>query len=264
VLRAARPCPNRKGDLIMPSKSSTAPKRKAAPTVLHAERFPGESKKYRTARNELLKAEMELRRQIEDVAATRRRLPLGGAAPEDYVFEEGAADLADTTGTKRVKMSELFVRPDASLVIYSFMYGPNMTKACPSCTSIIDALNGTAVHVTQRINLGIVASSPIARIREFARERGWNRLRLLSSAGNTYNHDYHAQTAAGSQIPALNVFVRRGGRVYHTFGAELLYAPPELGQNGRQCDMIWPLWNLFDYTAEGRGTDWHPKLSYPA
>ena len=259
----------RKPAVAAKRKSHAAPKKKSAPAplkkapvALHAARFPGESRQYRAARNRLLEAEMALRRQVESVAALRRRLPLGGMVPQDYVFEEGAADLADTTTVRSVKMSELFVRPDAALVVYSFMYGPHMAKACPSCTSIIDALEGTVVHAAQRINLVIVASSPIARIREFARERGWNRLRLLSSFGNSYNRDYHAQTATGSQIPALNVFVRRGGNVHHTFGAELLYVTPEPGQNGRQCDMIWPLWNLFDYTPEGRGTDWHPKLAY--
>jgi predicted dithiol-disulfide oxidoreductase (DUF899 family) len=254
----------------MPAKSSAvskrkpAPKRKAAPAVLHAKRFPGESRAYRSARNKLLKAEIELRRQTEAVAALRRKLPPGGLLPEDYVFEEGAAGLADLAGAHRVRMSELFVRPDASLVVYSFMYGPNMARPCPSCTSIIDALNGTAAHATQRINLAVVASSPLSRIREFARERGWDRVRLLSSSGNTYNRDYHAQTASGSQIPALNVFVKRGGRIYHTFSTELLYAPFDPGQDGRHADMIWPLWNLFDLTSEGRGIDWHPKLVYPS
>jgi predicted dithiol-disulfide oxidoreductase (DUF899 family) len=142
------------------------------------------------------------------------------------------------------------------------MYGPNMAKACPMCTAMLDALNGTAPHATQRINLVVVASSPLERIRAFARERGWNNLRLLSSAGNTYNGDYHAETAAGSQLPALNVFARHGGRVHHAFSTELLYTPSEPGQHGRHVDSIWPLWNLFDLTPEGRGSNWYPKLSY--
>ena len=114
----------------------------------------------------------------------------------------------------------------------------------------------------QRINLVVVAKSPIERIRAHARERGWRNLRLLSSANNTYNRDYFGENEKGSQLPALNVFTRSGNAMHHRFCTELLFAPTEPGQDGRHVDVIWPLWNLFDYTPEGRGTDWHPQLSY--
>jgi predicted dithiol-disulfide oxidoreductase (DUF899 family) len=237
-------------------------KSQIGPTALHAARFPGESGDYRAARDDLLRAEMALRKRMEEVAAMRRDLPLGGVVPEDYEFTEGGTDLDDTASRRRVKLSGLFPQENASLVVYSFMYGPGMAKACPMCTSFLDSLNATAPHATQRINLAVVAKSPIERIRAFARERGWRNLRMLSSADNTFNHDYHGETSEGSQIPAINVFVRRGGKVHHFYGAELLYVPAEPGQNGRQADLIWPLWNLFDLTLEGRGTDWFPKLSY--
>jgi len=247
------------------AKPKTKAKSKAkAPAALHGKSFPGESKGYRKARNKLLQAEIDLRRRIEDVAALRRRLPPGGMVPEDYVFEEGAAGLDGAGGSKRVKLSELFVHDGASLIVYSFMYGPNMAKPCPMCTAMLDSLNGAAPHAMQRINLAVVASSPLARIHAFARERGWHNLRLLSSAGNTYNHDYHAQSASGSQLPALTVFARRGGRTHHVFSTEMLYAPSEAGLNARHVDSIWQLWNLFDLTPEGRGKDWYPKLDYPA
>ncbi len=245
------------------AKRKSAAKPKPAPHAQHQERFPGESKAYRAARNQLLKAEMELRKEMESVAALRRKLPLGGTIPEDYEFEEGAADLADTETVRRVKMSELSQR-DASLVVYSYMYGPAMAKACPMCTSILDALDRTVQHAGQRINVAVVAKSPIQRIRAIARERGWKNLRLLSSAGNSYNRDYRGEDAKGSQLPALNVFTRKGGRIHHTYSSELLFVPSEPGQNGRHVDVIWPLWNLFDYTPEGRGTDWYPKLAYGA
>ena len=234
-------------------------KRKTPSNTLHKQRFPGEGRSYRVARNALLKAEIELRRKIESVAALRRKLPQGGPVPEDYEFEEGGADPAGDV--RRVKLSELF-RRDASLVIYSYMYGPAMAKACPMCTGILDSLDGAAPHVAQRVNLVVVAKSPIQRIRAIALERGWRNLRLLSSAGNSYNRDYHGEDAKGSQLPALNVFTRRGGKIYHAYCTELLFVAPERGQNGRHVDMIWPLWNLFDYTPEGRGTDWYPKLAY--
>ena len=80
---------------------------------LHDVRFPGESDDYRHARDELLRAEIELRRQIEAVARQRRQLPLGGVVPEDYAFLE--------SGEK----------------------GEPLEQGCPSCTSIIDAMVGS-------------------------------------------------------------------------------------------------------------------------
>ena len=149
-----------------------------------------------------------------------------------------------------------------SLILYSFMYGPQMQRPCPSCTSILDGLNGSLVHALQRINFAVVAKSPIQRIRAFALERGWRNLRLLSSAPNSYNADYHGEEADGGQIPALNVFVRRERKIYHFYSTELLYAQSNPGQDPRHVDLIWPLWNLFDLTPEGRGTRWNPRLAY--
>lgn len=218
-------------------------------------RFPNENQAYRTAREKLLSAELKLRRDIEKVAALRRKLPAGGAVPEDYAFEEGEP-------ARKVRLSDLFGERD-TLVAYSFMYGPKMAKACPMCSSMLDGLDGNAPHIAQRTNLVVIASSPIARIREFARGRGWRNLRLLSSAGTTYNRDYHGEGPDGSQWPMLNVFVRRKGKIRHFYGTELLGAKADPGQNGRHVDLLWPLWGVLDLTPEGRGKDWYPKLVYP-
>jgi predicted dithiol-disulfide oxidoreductase (DUF899 family) len=228
----------------------------------HSFRFPGESDSYRQARNQLLQAEVELRRHVEEVAALRRQLPQGGAAPEDYLFEEGSADLGDSQTVRQISLSQLFQPGKDTLAIYSFMFGPKMKAACPMCSAMLDSLNGSAVHATQRINLAVVAKSPLERIRALARERGWNRLRLLSSAGNNYNRDYYGENAEGGQQPSLNIFVRRGGKTYHSYHTELVLVPPDPGQNQRHIDMIWPLWNLLDFTPEGRGSDWFPSLTY--
>ncbi len=217
-------------------------------------KFPNETQPYRAARKRLLRAEIALRRQVEKVAAMRRKLPAGGKVPQDYVFEEGEP-------ARRVKLSELFGDRD-TLVAYSFMYGPNAAKACPMCTSMLDGLDGNAPHIAQRTNLVVIAKSPLARVLQFARGRGWSNLRLLSSAGNSYNQDYFGESPEGSQMPMLNVFVRRKGGVRHIYGTELLFAKAERGQNNRHVDMIWPLWNLLDFTPEGRGKDWYPKLQY--
>jgi predicted dithiol-disulfide oxidoreductase (DUF899 family) len=229
------------------SKQATRSKRS------YSVRFPGESAKYRSAREKLLRSEMKLRRQIEAVAAERRKLPLGGAIAEDYVF-----DSADGP----VQLSDLFANGRDTLLVYSYMFGPQMAAPCVSCTSILDSLEGEAPHVVQRVNLAVVARSPIARVLEFTRARGWRNLRLLSSAGNTYNRDYHGESESGAQLPMMNVFVRRNGRIFHTYGTELLFAPSERGQDGRHVDSFWPLWNLFDLTPEGRGSSWYPRLQY--
>jgi predicted dithiol-disulfide oxidoreductase (DUF899 family) len=62
----------------------------------------------------------------------------------------------------------------------------------------------------------------------------------------------------------LNVFVKRDGKVYHAYGAEMQLASRKQGSDPCHVDMIWPLWNLFDYTPEGRGSEWYPKLKYPS
>jgi predicted dithiol-disulfide oxidoreductase (DUF899 family) len=229
---------------------------------LHSFRFPGESDSYRHARNQLLKAEIELRRNVEEVAALRRQLPLGGEVAEDYVFEEGPADLTAPDNVREVMLSQLFQPGQDTLAVYSFMLGPEMKAACPMCSSMLDSLNGNAVHIAQRINLAVVAKSPLERIRAFARARGWDRLRLLSSSRNHYNRDYYGENAEGKQQPSLNVFVRRDGKIHHAYHTELLLVQPEPGQNQRHVDMIWPLWNLLDFTPEGRGADWFPSLTY--
>jgi predicted dithiol-disulfide oxidoreductase (DUF899 family) len=230
----------------------------AGSTAAHAVRFPNETNDYRKARDGLLGAEIELRRQIERVAALRRTLPLGGAPPEDYVFDEASSN---DGAVRRVRLSELFGK-HSTLVAYSYMYGPQMERPCPSCSSVLDGLNGQAEHVRQRAALVVIAKSPIERIMAAARERGWTKLRLLSSAGNSYNRDYHGEDASGSQRPCLNVFTRRDGTVRHFWASEMLFAHADPGQNHRHVDMIWPLWNVLDCVPEGRGSDWYPQLRY--
>ena len=220
---------------------------------VHKMRFPGESKRYRESRNRLLEAERDLRRHVEKVAAMRRKLPLGGRVPEDYVFDGVSGP---------VKLSEQFRDGRNTLILYSFMFGPQMKQPCPMCSSFIDSLNGAAPHVTQRANLAVVAKSPIARLEEYGRSRGWNNLRLLSSANNNYNRDYFGESPDRGQMPSLNVFVKRGDRVHHFYQTELLFMPSDKGQNERHIDIAWPLWNLLDFTPEGRGTDWFPKIQY--
>jgi predicted dithiol-disulfide oxidoreductase (DUF899 family) len=238
--------------------------------------FPGESADYRAARDQLLEEEVELRRATEAVAASRRALPPGGPVPEDYVFHGADADGAPTD----VKLSELFAPGKNSLVIYSFMFprdpgdtspGPPSGKTallplaespCPGCTALLDQLDGAVEHARQNVNFAVVAKTSLPRLLTFAEERGWRRLHLLSSAANTYNRDYHGETAEGFQRPMLNVFRRDPDDIRHFWASELFYAPTDGDQDPRHVGTIEPLWNLFDLIPEGRPQDWHEQLSY--
>jgi predicted dithiol-disulfide oxidoreductase (DUF899 family) len=238
--------------------------------------FPGESADYRAARNQLLAREIELRRATEAVAAARRALPPGGPLKLDYIFQGAGTDGAPTD----VRLSELFEPGKDSLAIYSFMFprdpgdqtpGPAAGETamlalaegpCPSCAAFLDQLDGAAEHASQHVNLAVVAKAPLRRVLTFARERGWRRLRLLSSAHNSYNADYLAETPDGAQRPMLTVFHRDGDAIRHFWSSELLYAPSDPGQEPRHVGTLEPLWNLFDLTPEGRPADWAEQFSY--
>jgi len=228
--------------------------------------FPNESAEYRRVRNALLEEEMALRRQVECVAARRRALPPGGVVPEDYRFDGAAGP---------VTLSKLFGGKE-TLAVYSFMFGPERERPCPGCTHFLDGLDGSAPHILQRMAFVVVAKSPIQRLLDLALERGWEHLKLLSTAGNTYDRDYFGDSTAlpaamrkqqdftdGEEwdMPILNVFRRDGKTIRHFWGSELLYVPPEPGQEYRHNDLLDPVWNMFDVTPEGRG-DFHPKLEY--
>ena len=226
-------------------------------------RLPGESAEYRRARGELLQAEVQLRAQEEQIAAQRRALPLGGEVPEDYAFQEWDAG-ADTP--REVRLSELFGDKD-TLYLYSFMIvrpeqGLPFEGPCPSCTSIIDAIDGELPHVTQRVAFAVATKAPIERFREHAAARGWRHARLLSSAPSSYNRDYGAEDADGGQWPLATVFVRRDGGIHHFWSSELWLAQREEGQGPRHVDFMWPLWAVLDRTPAGRDPDWGPALEY--
>ena len=239
--------------------------------------FPGESTEYRAAREQLLEQEIELRRALEAVAEARRALPPGGEVPDDYVFQ----GLGSDGNAADLRLSGLFAPGRHSLVIYSFMFprdpsddrpGPASGRTaslpldeapCPSCVALLDQLDGAVDHVSPHISFAVVAKAPLPRLVDFAAERGWRRLRLLSSATNSYNRDYLAESEQGHQRPMLNVFHRDDGVIRHFWGSELFYAESDPGQDPRHVGTIEPVWNLFDMTREGRGEDWDEQLSYP-
>ncbi len=218
--------------------------------------FPNETAEYRAARDRLLAAEIELRAQTARVAEMRRAMPLGGVVGENYVFEELAEGEA-----RPVRLSQLFAPGREALFIYGFMYGPAMADACPMCSSFLDGLDASAPQLEQRINLAVVARSPIRRVAEYGERRGWRHLRLLSAAGNDFPRHYLTENDGGGQMPMANVFVQRQGEVRHFWGSEMLYAGLE--GDPRHMDAMWSLWNVLDTVPEGRGA-WYPPLWPPA
>jgi len=218
-----------------------------------------ESAEYLAKREELRLAEIELMRQRERVAALRRSLPKG-AAIQDYQFEEAPRDLnAGDEPVRKVRLSELFTKPDRPLVIYHFMFGKKNTKACPMCTAWLDGANGVAHHLAQNIDFAVVAAADLATLRAYARERGWDRLRLLSAGNNTFKYDFGSEDREGAQDSTISVFTRDAdGTVRHFYTAHPWMAP-DIWERG--IDLLTPIWHFMDLTPQGRG-NWYTSLSY--
>jgi predicted dithiol-disulfide oxidoreductase (DUF899 family) len=124
-------------------------------------RWPNESAEYRKARTALLAEEIALRRQIEAVAEQRRALPAGPAVTKDYSFEgpDGAVHLAELFGTHN------------TLIVYTYMFGPQRERPCPMCTALLAAWEGEALDIQQRAALAVTARAarPAARLQARAR-----------------------------------------------------------------------------------------------
>lgn len=214
--------------------------------------YPNDSAEYRQARTALLAQEIDLRRQIEQVAAQRRALPLGGEAGDYRFLDQAGATL---------RLADLFGRHD-TLLTYFWMYGPARDRPCPMCTAFLGALDTPSIDITQRLAVAVLGRSPVARQLAFARERGWTHLNFYSTVGDDFARDYRGLAADGSEWPALDVWVRRDGRVRHFWASEMGGTEDE-GQDARGAPDPTPLWNILDLTPAGRGTDWYPKLDYP-
>ena len=147
--------------------------------------FPNESPEYRQARNALLAEEIKLRRHIERVAALRRALPPGGVIPEDYIFEghDGAVRISQLFGDK----DTLLYLTRTPSFIYSMMFGPPRERACPMCTAMLTSWEGTARNLRERVALAVTARSPIERLLEFKKERGWQNLQIYSDTKDPLN-----------------------------------------------------------------------------
>ncbi|MFZ4238700.1 DUF899 family protein [Streptomyces murinus] len=223
-------------------------------------RLHGESAEYLAAREELRRAEIELMRERERVAALRRALP-PGAEVDDYVFLEGPADLdAGDAPVREVRLSELFTGgPERPLLVYHFMYGKRQTDPCPMCTLWIDGFDGVAHQVARNADLVVVAAADLPTLRRHARARDWSRLRLLSAGDSTFKYDLGSEDEDGVQDSTVSVFTRDAdGAVRHFYSAHPRMAE-DIDQRG--LDLLNPVWHLLDLTPGGRG-DWFAGLDY--
>ena len=221
--------------------------------------LPNESPEYLSAREELRHAEIELMRQRERVAELRRGLPKGAIVP-DYEFIEDPTSLDDgDEPVKRVRLSELFTAPDRSLVIYHLMFGKKQTKPCPMCTAWIDGINGVAHHLAQNVDLAIVAAADTSALRAHARDRGWNRLRLLSAGESTFKYDLGSEDREGGQDSSLSVFTRDSDGTLRHFYSCHPWLADDIKERG--IDELTPIWNVMDLTPQGRGT-FYTSLDY--
>jgi predicted dithiol-disulfide oxidoreductase (DUF899 family) len=139
----------------------------------------GTREEWLTARLELLQAEKELTRRGDEVARLRRELPWI-RVDKEYRFEtsKGAASLADLFGGR------------SQLLVYHFMFGPDYTAGCPSCSAIADGFNGSVVHLANHdVAFSAVSRAPFAKLQEYERRMGWS-FPWASSYGSDFNSDF--------------------------------------------------------------------------
>ena len=215
-------------------------------------RWPNESPEYRQARTALLAEEIALRRQIEAVAEQRRALPPGPEVTRDYVFEGENGP---------VRFADLFGVHD-TLVVYTYMFGPQRERPCPMCTSLLSAWDGETPDILQRVGFAVTARSPIEKLVAFKKEHGWQHLPLYSDTAQDFSRDYGAIAPDGSDIPQFMVFTRKGGAIRLFWAGEMGPDSADPGQDPRGAPDLMPLWTILDSTPEGRGTDWYPSLNY--
>jgi predicted dithiol-disulfide oxidoreductase (DUF899 family) len=148
----------------------------------------GTREEWLAARLPLLDAEKELTRRSDELARQRQALPWV-RIDKAYRFDtdEGNASLAD-----------LF-RGRSQLLVYHFMFGPDYTSGCPSCSAIADGFNGSVVHLANHdVTLSAVSRAPLAKLQAYKRRMGWT-LPWASSFGGDFNYDFSVSVTPEQQ-----------------------------------------------------------------
>jgi predicted dithiol-disulfide oxidoreductase (DUF899 family) len=168
----------------------------------------GTHKEWLAARLELLEAEKELTRRSDELARRRQELPWV-RIDKEYRFEtdQGSASLAD-----------LF-RGRSQLLVYHFMFGPDYTGGCPSCSAIADGFNGFVVHLANHdVMLWAVSRAPLARLQAYTRRMGWT-FPWASSLGSDFNFDFNVQLTEQQQREGSYEYNYRPGAVSAAYRA---------------------------------------------
>lgn len=197
-------------------------------------------------RKALLAREKELSKLRDQISQERRELPWV-KVDKPYEFIEGSSKLSlrDLFGDK------------SQLIIYHFMFAPDWTEGCPSCSFWADNANGTDVHLAHRdVAYALVSLAPYKTLASYKERMGWS-LRWVSSQGSDFNFDYgvsftpeqvekgaeynYRQDAVRDELPGVSVFVRDGDDVFHTYST---YA--------RGLDMLNGAYHYLDLVPKGR------------
>lgn len=206
-------------------------------------------KEWFQARTELLAKEKAFTRQYDELVRQRAELPWVKVEKE-YVFEgpRGKVTLADLFGEQ------------SQLVVYHFMFGPEWTEGCPSCSYLMDHVDGAIQHLKARdVTLMLVSRAPLDRLEAFKQRMGWH-LPWVSSLESDFNFDFHVsfasrQVASGEQVynfgtvkaygeesHGLSVFAKNAnGEVFHTYSTF-----------GRGCEPIVATYMILDMVPKGR------------
>lgn len=202
------------------------------------------------ARQELLEREKKLTRLSDELARERQALPWV-RLEKDYRF--------DANGTQAT-LGDLF-DGRSQLLIYHFMFGPDWTAGCPSCSMLADHIDGALPHVNERdVTLLCVSRAPLERLNEYKRRMGW-RFPWVSSLGSDFNFDFQVSFTAVEQVggadynfapitrppeelPGISAFVLDDGAVYHTYSS-----------CARGGDVLTGTYQLLDRAPKGRDED---------
>jgi len=204
---------------------------------------------WESARKALLAREKELTRLRDEVGRERRALPWV-KVEKSYVFEGPSG---------RETLAELF-DGRSQLVVYHFMFAPEWSEGCPSCSFWADSFNGTDVHLRHRDTTFVAASrAPLSKIQAFEKRMGWT-FKWVSSAGSDFNFDFgvsfrpeelesgkahYNYAPLGSRHPdreGISAFYKDArGDVFHTYSS---YA--------RGIDLLNTAYNILDLAPKGR------------
>jgi predicted dithiol-disulfide oxidoreductase (DUF899 family) len=209
--------------------------------------MPGATAEDEAARQQLCLAEQELREHTERVAELRRTLPAGPLV-RDYEFFDGSDG---------VKLPDLFAEGKPFLVMYHVMYWPDDNEFCPMCSMWADGWNGVAAHVDRQANIVLASLAPPDVLQNWATKRGWNNIRVLADADDSFAQDTGAQHGKGKPISTVLVFEKTPEGVRHRYTGH-----PEFDDDSwRGIDQLCATWSILDLLPSGRG-DWHPSNDY--